>query len=348
MMYFKDLISPAAGRTTLLKQRGCSSWSALTGVLAGIACMALPLTTQAQSYPNKPITFYVSYGAGATTDITARALARSAEAILGVPIAVDNKGGGGGTVAAGMLVSKKPDGYAVLIGSTAAVTIRPLLMKVSYKATDIVGVMQYSYFHNGSVVVPADSPWKTIEDFIEAAKSNPGMSYATAGAGGVATTSQQMGVEALKRCKGLDFKHVPTKGGTEANTMLMGKHVNFTSGSGSHNPLVVDGVFRQLVLFQTTRDENFPEVRTLKEIGCDWNNPPNSGIVATVRAGTPPDILAKLEDTFMKIAQSAEFKAMLKQNYLPYDLKDSKTLNKDLALETAWYKDYFTKTGDLK
>ena len=50
----------------------------------------------------------------------------------------------------------------------------------------------------------------------------------------------------------------------------------------------------------------------------------------------------------MKIAQSAEFKAMLKQNYLPYDLKDSKTLNKDLALETAWYKDYFTKTGDLK
>jgi hypothetical protein len=143
-MYFKDLISAAAGRTTLLKQRGCSSWSALTGVLAGIACVALPLTTQAQSYPNKPITFYVSYGAGATTDITARALARSAEAILGVPIAVDNKGGGGGTVAAGMLVSKKPDGYAVLIGSTAAVTIRPLLMKVSYKATDIVGVMRQS------------------------------------------------------------------------------------------------------------------------------------------------------------------------------------------------------------
>jgi tripartite-type tricarboxylate transporter receptor subunit TctC len=68
----------------------------------------------------------------------------------------------------------------------------------------------------------------------------------------------------------------------------------------------------------------------------------------TVRSGTPPDILAKLEDTFMKIAQSAEFKAMLKQNYLPYDLKDSKTLNKDLTLETSWYKDYFTKTGDLK
>lgn len=348
MVYFNDLIALAKRKVNVMKQTLFVTWSKRIGALASVACVALPLTAQAQNYPNKPITFYVSYGAGATTDITARALARAAEPILGVPIAVDNKGGGGGTVAAGMLVSKKPDGYTVLIGATSALTIRPALMKVSYKASDLVGVMQYSYFHNGSIVVPADSPWKTIEDFIAVAKSNPGMSYATAGAGGVATTSQQMGVEALTRCKGLEFKHVPTKGGTEANTMLMGKHVNFTSGSGSHNPLVVDGVFRQLVLFQTMRDENFPDVRTLKEIGCDWDNPPNSGIVVTVRAGTPPEILRKLEDTFMKIAQSDDFKAMLKQHYLPYDLKDSKTLNKDLALETTWYKDYFTKSGDLK
>ena len=347
-MYFKELIAQAKRRTIFLKPGSFVAWSRFVGTLTGAVCLALPITAQAQNYPNKPITFYVSYAAGATTDITARALARAAEPILGVPITIDNKGGGGGTVAAGMLVSKKPDGYTVLIGSTSAITTRPALMKVSYKTSDIVGVMQYSYFHNGSVVIPADSPWKTIEDFIEAAKKNPGMSFATAGGGGVATTSQQMGVEALKRCKGLDFKHVPTKGGTEANTMLMGKHVNFTSGSGSHNPLVVDGVFRQLVLFQSMRDENFPEVRTLKEIGCDWDNPPNSGMLVTVRAGTPPAIIKKLEDTFMTIAQSAEFRAMLKQNYLPFELKDSKTLNRDLALETAWYKDYFTKTGDLK
>ena len=347
-MYFKELIAQAKRRTIFLKPGSFVAWSGFVGTLTGAVCLALPFTAQAQNYPNKPITFYVSYAAGATTDITARALARAAEPILGVPITIDNKGGGGGTVAAGMLVSKKPDGYTVLIGSTSAITTRPALMKVSYKTSDIVGVMQYSYFHNGSVVIPADSPWKTIEDFIEAAKKNPGMSFATAGGGGVATTSQQMGVEALKRCKGLDFKHVPTKGGTEANAMLMGKHVNFTSGSGSHNPLVVDGVFRQLVLFQSMRDENFPEVRTLKEIGCDWDNPPNSGMLVTVRAGTPPAIIKKLEDTFMTIAQSAEFRAMLKQNYLPFELKDSKTLNRDLVLETAWYKDYFTKTGDLK
>ena len=71
-------------------------------------------------------------------------------------------------------------------------------------------------------------------------------------------------------------------------------------------------------------------------------------MLATVRTGTPPDILKKLEDTFMTVAQSAEFRAMLKQNYLPFELKDSKTLNHDMAIETAWYKNYFTKTGDLK
>ena len=334
----------AAGTRQTLTLRSAWGWA----LFVSLALFTLPIASHAQDYPNKPITFYVSYGAGATTDITARALARAAEPLLGVPITVDNRGGGGGTVAAGMMVSKKPDGYSVLIGSSSAITIRPALMKVSYKASDIVGVVQYSYFHNGSVVVPNDSPWKSIEDFIDYAKQHPGMSYATAGAGGTAATSQQMGVLALMRCKGLSFKQVPTKGGTEANTMLMGKHVNFTSGSGSHNPLVVDGVFRELVLFQNRRDLNFPDVRTLKEIGCDWDNPPNSGMLATVRAGTPAAILKKLETVFTQVVQSAEFKAMLKQHYLPYEFKDSKTLNQDLALEATWYKDYFTKTGDLK
>ena len=149
MKSFKDLIAPTTAKPTVLKKVCSASWSGLVGTLAAAACVALPFTTQAQPYPNKPITFYVSYAAGATTDITARALARGAETILGVPITVENKGGGGGTVAAGLLVSKKPDGYTVLIGSTSAITTRPALMKVSYKASDIVGVMQFSFFHNG-------------------------------------------------------------------------------------------------------------------------------------------------------------------------------------------------------
>lgn len=306
-------------------------------------------TSVAQAaWPDKPITMYVSYAAGATTDISARALAAGAEKILGVPVTVENKAGGGGTVAAGLAAAKKPDGYTVLVGSSASLTVRPFILKVSYDLNSLEGLVQYSYFHNGSVVVRADSPFKTIEDFIAHAKANPGMSYGTAGAGGVATGSQQMGVEALKKCRGLEFKHVPTKGGSEANTMLMGKHIDFTSGSGSHLQLVADGVLKELVIFQRNRDENFPNVPTLKDIGCDWAYPPNATIIVSAPKGLPPAVAKRLEDVFTQVIQSADFKAMLKKNYLPYDFRDSKALNKDLKAESDWYRDYFQKAGVLK
>lgn len=307
--------------------------------------LSVVATPAMAAWPEKPITIYVSYAAGATTDITARALSSAAEKILGVPVTIENKAGGGGTVAAGLLASKKPDGYTLLIGSSAPLTVRPSLMKVSYKPSDIVGIIQYSYFYNGAVVINADSPIKDIDAFVAYAKAHPGLSYGTAGSGGVATTSQQIGVEILKKCKGLEFKHVPTKGGTEANTMLMGKHLDFTSGSGSHLPFVVDGVFRQLVIFQDARDENFPDMPTLREIGCEYESPPNSAMIISAPRGLPPAISQKLEQTFTQIVQSDEFKAMLKRNFLPFDFKDSRKLAADLEAETQWYKKYFISMG---
>ena len=302
---------------------------------------------QAQTFPDKPITMIVSYAAGATTDISARTLAAGAEKILGVPITVENKGGGGGTVSTGLLASKKPDGYTVLVGSTAAITSRPMIMKVSYDPKNVVGMLQYSYFHNGSIVVNSNSPWKTIDEFVTHAKTKPGMSYAVAGAGGIAVGSQQMGVAALMKCKGLDFKMIPTQGGSKANTMLMGNHVDFTAGSGSHLPLVKDGVLRELVIFQRERDQNFPDVPRLKDIGCDWDYPPDVGIFVAVPKGLPPAVFNKLEDAFTQVVKSEEFRTMLKRNYLPFDFKDSKTLAASLQAETEWYKNYFTEMGVL-
>ena len=300
---------------------------------------------QAQTFPDKPITMIVSYAAGATTDISARTLAAGAEKILGVPITVENKGGGGGTVSTGLLASKKPDGYTILVGSTAAITSRPMIMKVSYDPKNVVGMLQYSYFHNGSIVVNSNSPWKTIDEFIAHAKSKPGKSSAVAGAGGIAVGSQQMGVAALMKCKGLDFKMIPTQGGSKANTMLMGNHVDFTAGSGSHLPLVNDSVLRELVIFQREKDQNFPKVPRLKDIGCDWDYPPDVGIFVAVPKGLPPDVFKKLEETFTQVVQSDEFKAMLKRNYLPFDFKDRKALAAQLKAETEWYKKYFATMG---
>ena len=98
-----------------------------------------------QDFPVKPITLYCGYEAGATTDLTTRGLAAGAEKLLGVPVMVENKAGGGAAVAAGLVASKKPDGYTLAVVSTGAITVRPHLFKVSYKPLqDFTLVAKYS------------------------------------------------------------------------------------------------------------------------------------------------------------------------------------------------------------
>ena len=218
-----------------------------TATLAGLAIAAAPGACAA-AFPDKPITMYVAFAAGGTTDITARALAQGIEKRLGVPVAVENKGGGGATVANSLLASKKPDGYSLLATSTGSITVRPLLVKLAYTATSFRVLMQYTLYV-GSLTVRTDAPWKNINEFIDYAQKNPGLTYSSSGP----HTQQQVAVESFAMCKNLKFKHVPTKGGSTANTALLGGHVDFVAGSGSHLPLVEQGAFRELLIFH--RDE---------------------------------------------------------------------------------------------
>lgn len=314
----------------------------ITAATAGgaVAALLLSPTIASAEFPDRPITMYVAYAAGATTDLTARALAQGVEKILGVPVAVENKAGGGATVANSLLASKKPDGYTVLVTSTGSITMRPLLMKLSYTAEDFTPLMQYSEYV-GSLVVNADAPWKNINEFVEHAKKNPGMSYASSGT----HTQQQVGMEAFALCKGLKFKHVPTKGGSESNTALMGKHVNFATGSGSHLPLLKQGVFRQLLIFhRTERDPHFLDTPIMKDIGCPPTNPA-SGLIVVAPAKLPEAEATKLKAAFKQAAEAPEFKKLLEGFTMPYIYKDGAQVAKEIPAEIAWYKDYFAKTG---
>lgn len=312
---------------------------AIHGVMSGMA-LSLSGPSFAEDFPKEPITMYVAYAAGGTTDLTARALAQGAEKILGVPILVENKAGGGSTVANALTASKKPDGYTILVSSTSSLTMRPLLMKVAYKAEDFRVLMQYSMYV-GSLIVNSDAPWKDINEFIEYAKEHPGMSYSSSGT----HTQQQVGVETLALCKGLKFKHVTTKGGSASNTMLMGKHVDFGAGSGSHLPLLEQGVFRELLIFhRNERDPKSPDTPIMKDIGCPPSNPA-SAMIVLAPAGLPDDIAAKLSDALKQAAQDKSFQDLLTKFNLPYDYADGETVMKGIPAEVEWYKDYFTKAG---
>lgn len=314
----------------------------ITVAMMSAAMFALPHTARAD-YPDKPITLFVAYAAGGSTDVTSRALAHEAEKILGVPIAVENKAGGGATVANALMASRKPDGYTLLITSTGSMTMRPLLLKLAYKPDDFRVLMKYSEYV-GSLVVNADAPWKNINEFIEHAQKNPGMSYASAGT----HTQQQVAVESLAQCKGLQFKHVPTKGGSAANTALMGKHVDFAAGSGAHLPLVEQGVMRELIIFhRNERHPKSPDTPVMKDINCPPTNPA-SGLLLVAPAGLPDPIAKKLTDAFKKASESPEFQKLLDKYQMPYIYQEGATVMKDIPPEIDWYRNYFKNTGDLK
>lgn len=296
-----------------------------------------------QDFPVKPITVYCGYAAGASTDVTARALAEGAEKLLGTPVVVESKPGGGAAVAAGLVASRKPDGYTLGVISTGALTVRPHLLKLSYNPLkDFTLIMQYSIYIGGLCVL-SESPIKTVDEFVAYAKAHPGLSYGSPGM----YTQQHLATELFRECKGLTFKHIPTKGGAEANTQLLGRHTDFVAGAGQHITYVKQGVFRLLVLYNTEkRDPNFPQVPTLKEIGCP--DAPALGYIVVGPKGMPPAVTKKLEETFKKVSESPTFQKVLTNFDLPYDYKGSTQLEKDVPLEHESFKNSLQKVGAKK
>ncbi|MBM4333680.1 MAG: tripartite tricarboxylate transporter substrate binding protein [Deltaproteobacteria bacterium] len=302
-----------------------------------------PPSASCQTYPDKPINIYCGFAAGATTDLTARGLANGLEKLLGVPVVVENKAGGGATVAAGLVASKKPDGYTLGVVSTGVISVRPHLLKLAYDPLkDFTLICQYARYI-GAVTVLKDSPFKNIEEFIAHAKVNPGLSYASPGM----YTQQHLATELFRQCKGLDFKHVPTKGGAEANTQLLGKHVNFVAGAGQHIQYVKQGVFRMLAVFNTDkRDPNYPDVPTIKELGCQ--DAPALGYIVVGPKGLPEAIYKKLSEAIKKVTEGPDFQKLLSHLEIPYDYKDRAQLEKDVLVEYEFYKTFLEKMGAKK
>ena len=296
-----------------------------------------------QDFPERPITIYSAYAAGATTDVSTRALAEGAEKLLGVPVVVEDKPGGASTVCAGLVASKKPDGYTLAVISTAALTNRPHLLKLSYNPLkDFTLIMQYSRYIGGLCVL-SDSPIKTIDEFIAYAKVHPGLSYGSPGM----YTQQSLAVELLGLCKGLKFKHVPTKGGAEANTLLMGKQTDFVAGAGQHIMYVRQGVFRMLLVYNAEkRSDQFPDIPIMKEIGCQ--DYPGHGFIVVGPKGLSEGVTRKLAAVFKKVADGPAFQKMLANFDLPYDYKDRAQLEKDIPVEYKVIKEYLNKIGVKK
>ena len=270
--------------------------------------MAFGLPALAAEFPTKPITLVIPYPAGGSTDLTGRALANAAKKYLGQPIIVENKSGGGGTVGPSLVVPKPPDGYTIGI-ITSSPTIAYHMGKLNFNPVgDLTHILRWGGYLFG-LVVQTDSQWKTIQEFIQYAKQNPQkVSYGSPGMG----TPPHLAIEELAALAGgIQFVHIPYKGGAESNAGLLGGHVDSVSDSSGWGPLVDARKFRLLVTYGYQRSTRYPQVPTLKEVGHNMVSPGPIGLIGP--KDMPKPIVAKLHDAFKKAMDDADFQAVMKK-----------------------------------
>jgi len=306
-------------------------------VAAVIVTVLMAGSVFAAGYPEKPINLYIGYSGGGSTDIAARMLASIVQADLGVPVLCVNKPGAGSALMHGLIAKAKPDGYTVGLLLTAALARIPYLNKVPYDPeNDFTPIMQFAVYQYG-LCVKADSPWKTFKEFIDYAKKNPGkVTYSTAGTG----SGQHLVMEYLAKKENIKWTHIPHAGGVPAVTAVIGGHVTAVAQTIEWKPYVESGQLRLLAVFGDRKIANYPKIPTLKELG--YNFSVNAGLGIVGPKGMPEEIVKKLEASFLKATENADFKKLL-------DRLDLLPLNRNRADLEAFIKvDREEKRGLLK
>ncbi|MGC3983635.1 MAG: tripartite tricarboxylate transporter substrate binding protein [Pseudorhodoferax sp.] len=278
------------------------------------ACLVLAalLGTQATAfaqdaaahYPQQPIKLMVPWPAGGGVDTTARIVSDLLGQRLGHPFVVDNRAGAGGNIGTELAARQKPDGYNLLMSSISPNAVNvSMYSKLGFDPVkDFEPVIYVSAVPN-ILVVPGDSPFKTVQDVIDAARANPGkLNYASGGIG----SSQHLAAVQFAAAAKIDIVHVPYKGTAPAEADLAAGHVSFMLDTTTCLPFVASGKMRALAVASKVRNPALPNVPTLDEAGlrgvyaASWY-----GISAP--AGTPKAIIAKLNAEANAVLKSPEF-----------------------------------------
>jgi len=278
---------------------------------AGIAAVLCALAAaghaqqDAASYPQQPIKLMVPWPPGGGVDTTARMIADPLAARLKQPFVIDNRGGAGGNIGTQAAAQAKPDGYNLLMGSISpnAVNIH-LYSRLGFDPIKDFAPIVYVSSVPNILVVPADSPAKTVKDLIEMARAKPGtLNY---GSGGVGSSQHLAAVQLISATK-IDIVHVPYKGTSPAEVDLVAGHISMMLDTTTCLPFIASGKMRALAVASKTRNPALPNVPTLDEAGIpgvyasSWY-----GLMAP--AGTPRPIIDKLNAEANLVLQSPEIR----------------------------------------
>jgi len=268
-----------------------------------LAALAFALSSNAQNYPTKPIKAIVPFAAGSATDQIGRAFAAHMAQTLGQPIVVDNKAGVNGMLGADAVAKSPADGYTLLIGTNSTnAALKSLMKSLPYDQDTAFAPLGYLGSVPLIIAVNNNVPAKTLREFVDMAKAKP--EYVTFA---YASTSQQVSSEVLASMAGIKMTPVPYKSGPAAMTDLLGGQVMmFSADLAVTLPQVKAGKIRGLAITSAKRSAAIPEIPTVNEaLGLkDYELIAYFAMFAP--AGTPPAIVAKLNNAINAAANSKE------------------------------------------
>ncbi len=250
---------------------------------------------EAIDYPTRPITMVVPFSPGGGADLGSKVVAERISTLLGKPIISEYKPGAGGALGAALVAKAKPDGYTFVVGSQTTLMIAPMTKKdLGYSFEDFNQVSGYSMIPI-SINAKTGGPWKTLPEFIADAKKNPGkFRYGTYGA----LSQAHFAMELLSKKAGIKLIHIPFPGSPQANTALLGGHVELacTTGTGG---LYKAGSLKIIAVAESKRLPGMEEVPTLTELGypiafsCNYS--------FAFPKGTPVEIVNKIYEAEKKV-----------------------------------------------
>jgi tripartite-type tricarboxylate transporter receptor subunit TctC len=283
---------------------------AVMRILAVVLALGAPFGAAAQGWPSKSVKIVCPFPAGGATDVVSRLLAQKLQEAWGQSVIVENRPGAGGNIGADAVAKSPPDGYTLLMTSGSIVTVNPHMYKtLTYDAAkDLVPITNVA---SGPqvIAVSADVPARDLREFIAYAKANP--KKVNMGSAGVGTQTH-LAAENFALAAGIDITHVPYKGESLAITDLLGGQIQLvTPNLGASISLIQQGKLKALGVTSPQRSPQLPDVPAVAEVLPGFENAGWFGLMAP--AGTPREVIDRVQRDSAKILLSEEFRAKLAQ-----------------------------------
>ncbi|GDX59115.1 Tat pathway signal protein [Comamonadaceae bacterium] len=312
-----------------------------------MVCLAAPLISWAQAYPNRAITMVVPFPPGGLADIVARPVAEAMGRELGQPVIIENRGGAGGGIGMGLVAKAKPDGYTLLMALSSYSVIPEADALVGrtpmYALSDLRPIARYTADPT-VLAVRADAPWQSVKDFVEDARKRPGaINYGSSGNYG----TMHVPMEILAQVASVKMTHIPFTGAGPAVVALLAGQIDAVStGPATVLQHVKAGKLRLLGHWGSGPLASMPDVTSLKDAGFNAEYAQWSGLF--IPSGTPDAVAQRLRGAARMAAQDAKVREVIQNSGSPVLYQDAPDFEKYIQADVRRMVDVVKRIGKVE